>query len=894
MIQKLLIIAFLCSTFISNSQNFSLSYPFSLVTTSSGLIDPTPTPTAVGVTSGSFTAVGTPSANPNAGSRFSFVGWPNGSTNGINTYSTMTGAINTSEYYEITITPQSGYTIALNTMSFTIQRSSTGIRSYAVRTNIDNYANNLPASIVTNTTNLSVVGTNQFFWNLDGTTSAQSGSTINFYGTTITSSFTLRFYGWNSEASGGTFSIDNVLINGDAYSSSVPCNPPFLWAINGNSPICTNQSLNLSSAILGSGPFAYDWSGSGSLSAVNLYSTSISSAISSDYTFSVSNACGTATSVVTATVNSLPTISVNSESICAGSSATLSATSTAASFVWNTGGTNAAVVVTPVTSPITYTVTGTDGNNCSASAIASVTLISLPTISVNSESICAGNSATLTVAGTASNYLWNTGDATPSIVVTPTTSIANYTVTGTDSNNCSATTIAAVTINALPIILVNSESICAGNSATLTVSGALTYTWSTSDNNSSIVVTPTTSVSQFMVMATDANNCENMAIASVTVNALPTISVNSESICAGTSATLTASGATTYTWSTSEINSSIVVTPTVSISQYMVMATDANNCENMAIANVTVNALPTISVNSESICAGTSATLTASGATTYTWSTSDNNSSIVVTPTVSISQYMIMATDANNCENMAMASVTVNALPTILVNSESICAGTSATLTASGGTTYTWSTSDNNSSIVVTPTGSVNQYTVIATDANNCENMSVASVTVNALPIVTLSTASVNLQCVTVNSVTLDGGTPLNGAYSGTGVVAGVFSPSAVGVGTYTITYAFTDGNNCSNSASDFITVDACTGIQNLKTESFTIYPNPVNDAVFINSLLFPANVNVFDVNGKLVISQNITALENEINLSNCVNGIYQLNITIGQKSFNYKIMINK
>jgi hypothetical protein len=51
--------------------------------------------------------------------------------------------------------------------------------------------------------------------------------------------------------------------------------------------------------------------------------------------------------------------------------------------------------------------------------------------------------------------------------------------------------------------------------------------------------------------------------------------------------------------------------------------------------------------------------------------------------------------------------------------------------------------------------------------------MSVASVTVNALPIVTLSTASVNLQCVTINSVTLDGGTPLNGAYSGTGGAGG-------------------------------------------------------------------------------------------------------------------------
>jgi hypothetical protein len=452
----------------------------------------------------------------------------------------------------------------------------------------------------------------------------------------------------------------------------------------------------------------------------------------------------------------------------------------------------------------------------------------------------------------------------------------------------------SVTVNALPTILVNSESICAGNSATLAASGATTYTWSTSEVNSTIIVTPTATVNQYMVMATDGNNCENMAMASVTVNALPTISVNSESICAGNSSTLTASGATTYTWSTSEVNANIVVTPTAAVNQYTVIAADANNCENSSVASVTVNALPTILVNSESICAGNSATLTASGATTFTWSTSEVNSNIVVTPTASVNQYTVIAADANNCENMAIASVSVNALPTILVNSESICAGNSATLTASGATTYTWSTSAVNSSIVVTPTGSVNQYTVIATDANNCENSSVASVTVNALPIVTLNAASINLQCVTINSVNLNGGSPLNGTYSGNGVTAGVFSPSAVGIGTYTISYSFTDGNNCSNSASDFITVDACTGIQNLKTESFTIYPNPANDVIFINAPVFPANVNVIDLNGKLVLSQNITALQTEINLSNCVNGIYQLNITTDQKSFNYKIMINK
>jgi hypothetical protein len=758
MIKKLFSIALVCSAFIANSQNFTATYDFAATTTVSGTTDPTPSPTVTGLTCGSFVAVGTPSLNPNAGGRFSFVGWPTGATSTINTYSTMTGSISTSEYYEVTLTPQAGYTVSLNNISFGVRRSGTGIRNYAVRTSADGYTNNLPASVGTNT-NLSVVGTNEFFWNFDATSSAadQSGSAINLFGATITTATSFRFYGWNSEAATGSFSIDNVVFGGSVIA---PCVPATISAITGNAPICDGQTLNLSSTVLGDAPFTYTWTGAGTIGTPNASITAVTLATSSDYTLTVENACGTATSVVTATVNALPTVSVNSEAICAGSSATLTAT------------------------------------------------------------------------GTTSFYVWNTGDATPTIVVTPTTSPVTFTVTATDGNNCSADAIATVTVNALPTISVNSESICAGNSTTLTASGASTYTWSTTDVNSSIVVTPTTSIVTYTVSGTDLNNCENISFASVTVIASATISAitGNAPICDGQtlnlSSTVLGDAPFTYTW------------------------TGAGT-------------IGTLNASSTSISGATSSDYTL---------TVENACGIAI----------------------SVVTATVNALSTISVNSEAICAGNSATLTASGASTYTWSTTDVNSTIVVTPTLSVNQYTVMATDVNNCENMSVATVTVNALPLVALSTASVNLQCVTINSVTLDGGSPLNGVYTGNGVSAGVFSPANVGVGTYTITYTFTDANNCSNSASDNITVDGCTGIQVLKTESFTIYPNPTNGVVVINSPVFPANVNVFDVNGKLVISQNITALETKIDLSNFVNGIYQLNISTEQKSFNYKVMINK
>jgi hypothetical protein len=213
MIKNLLsTIALVCASLLANAQSFTATYDFAATTSVSGTTDPTTPPAVTGLTCGSFMAVGTGS-NSSAGNRFSFNSWGTGATTTVNTYSTMTGAIDLGKYYEVTLTPQAGYTLALNSIAFTAQRSGTGIRSYVVRTSADGFTNNLPASVTTNT-NLSVVGTNEFFWNLDAVTSAQNGSTISLFGIPTTSSVSFRFYAWNSEAGTGTFSIDNVVFDG--------------------------------------------------------------------------------------------------------------------------------------------------------------------------------------------------------------------------------------------------------------------------------------------------------------------------------------------------------------------------------------------------------------------------------------------------------------------------------------------------------------------------------------------------------------------------------------------------------------------------------------------------------------------------------------------------------
>ncbi|MGQ0826937.1 MAG: T9SS type A sorting domain-containing protein [Bacteroidota bacterium] len=206
----------------SIAQNFTATYNFNDVTNTSGLTDPTPAPVVAGAAFGGFSAVGT-SANSNASGRFSFTNWPIGATTGDDVYSSLTGSVNTSEYYEVTVGPENGNTLDLTGITFSVRRSGTGIRTYIVRSSLDGYISNLPASIDPVNAELSVASGDIFFWNLDATTSNQNGSTITLGGanyTGLTSAVTFRFYGYNSEGSAGTFSIDNVAFTGTVNSIS--------------------------------------------------------------------------------------------------------------------------------------------------------------------------------------------------------------------------------------------------------------------------------------------------------------------------------------------------------------------------------------------------------------------------------------------------------------------------------------------------------------------------------------------------------------------------------------------------------------------------------------------------------------------------------------------------
>lgn len=242
------------------------------------------------------------------------------------------------------------------------------------------------------------------------------------------------------------------------------------------------------------------------------------------------------------------------------------------------------------------------------------------------------------------------------------------------------------------------------------------------------------------------------------------------------------------------------------------------------------------------------------------------------------------STDLNTTNDSKVSSFTVGTAPVITVNSVSVCTGSSATLTASGASTYTWNTGSNTTSIAVSPS-TTTTYTVTG-DLPGCsaQGSKTATVTINPLPTVNMNVATSTV-CININSVNLTG-TPSGGTFSGTGVSGNSFKPSVSGAGTFTITYSYTNSNGCSNTASKAITVELCTGLEEMNGGEWMVYPNPAKETVTVKFAVIPessASIELYDAIGKLVISRKVTEQSVTLDVQNMANGIYTLRIVSGE-----------
>jgi hypothetical protein len=494
----------------------------------------------------------------------------------------------------------------------------------------------------------------------------------------------------------------------------------------------------LNTAVVGGVPaYSYAWS-SGSLTndylynlAANIYSVTVTDA----------NGC-TATdseTLIDPDQISITTVNITNNTDCAGNGEIeIIATGGTGNLSYSINGTNGNYSNTFTFTDLfgdTYDVAVKDQHGCIVSQPEIVGGAAQLVIDVTpvTPMLCSGDNngaIDISVSGgePTYTYLWNTAATTQDISgLTPGT----YTVTVTDDNSCTATesilinsTFTSPTANAGTDV-----AICAGQSTTLTATpSGVTYLWNNSQTTASITVSTS---GTYTVTVTEANGCKDTDDVIVTVNSLPSATITPSgplSFCDGGSVSLSApTGMTNYLWNTLATTQSINATAS---GTYTVTVSDGTGCANSSNVAVTVLPVPIASITppNVSFCAGLTETFTATTASSYLWNTGATTQSI---PISSAGTFTVTITSVNNCTSSASANSAVFTLPTADAGTDpTICLLGSATLTATGGVTYLWSTSETSAGISVDPLVTT-AYTVTVTNGNGCTDTDDVTVNVN-------------------------------------------------------------------------------------------------------------------------------------------------------------------
>ena len=661
---------------------------------------------------------------------------------------------------------------------------------------------------------------------ISGTTSVCIGSSVTLTGngtaatsnawtSSNTSVATVSSTGEVTGVAAGTATITYTNNNGCSITETVTVNA--LPTITGTFAVCVDATVTLSGS--GTASTTTPWA-SGDNSIATVSSSGVVTGVAAgsvNITYTDNNGCQTTQAI---TVNALPTVSAGADqTICSGSSVTLSG-SGAVSYSWDNSVVNGTAFVPTATA--TYTVTGTNANGCIATDEVVVTVRPALVITGTLD-VCVGSTTDLDGNSTpATSNAWTSSSTSvatvdPSSGVVTGLSAGTTTITYTDDLGC--TKSVDVTVNALPSVNAGVDfSVCAGSTATLAATGAVSYVWDNGVTNGT-AFTPT-STATYTVTGTDGNGCVATDDVVVTVNPLPTVS-GSTSVCVDETVTLTGSGtaATSNAWVSSDVGvatvSSIGVVTGVSAGSVNITYTNNNGCQK--VVAMTVNAVPTISGSLSTIIGGTT-TLSGSGtpATTGAWTSSSQSvatvSSSGVVTGLTAGTTNITYTTSSGCS--VTEEVTIYAMPTItsggVSGPQEVCVGSTIDFDGSGtaASSSPW-TSSNTSVASIDSDGlvtGVSAGTATITYTDNNGGTATQTVTVNPLPTIS-GTTSV---CIG-SSVTLTGnGTAAtsNAWTSSNTSVATVSSTGEVtGVAAGTATITYTNNNGC--SITETVTVNA-------------------------------------------------------------------------------------
>ncbi len=623
--------------------------------------------------------------------------------------------------------------------------------------------------------------------------------------------------------------------------------PPFTTVINCLNVNFTAPAVNQSScsgsstAITGlSWNFGDPNSGGSNTATTNTSSHTFTSAGTFSVTLVLNYACGSDTIKQNVTVTSCGiTVTAPGGSVCSGGCKTITATVSAGTspytYTWNTGATTQSINPCP-TVTTSYTVSVTDANGATASAIATLTVsppmnIVTSVINVKCNGGATGSaSATITGGTSPYTYSWSGNSST----TTSATGLVQggYTFTVTDAIGCTKT--ASVNITQPPALTVTATptnvSCFGGSNGAASASangGTPNYTYSWSPSGSTLSSISGLTICGVTVTVTDANGCT--ATATATITQPPALVVNTSSTPAtcstGGTGTVTVSGGTgayTYLWSSGSQTTQTATN--LATGTHTITVTDANGCTQTGTVNITGISGPSVNVSGTNVlCNGGTtgtASVTASGGTgtmTYLWSFGAQTTQTATG--LPQGTYTVTVTDGNGCTATATVLITE---PTALVataTGSSACQNATATGSAAGGTgtyTYSWNgTSQNTQNATGLNTGI---YTLTVTDANGCSSQDTAIITVSPPPVVSFTTNDsagcvalcINLTCTSANisSYTWNFG---DGSSNGNGSTVSHCYKTA---GTFSVTLSVVDNSGCPGSLT--------------KNNYINVYPNVI------------------------------------------------------------------
>ncbi|HQQ93748.1 MAG TPA: gliding motility-associated C-terminal domain-containing protein [Bacteroidia bacterium] len=555
-----------------------------------------------------------------------------------------------------------------------------------------------------------------------------------------------------------------------------------------NVSVCLGGALQYTASASGGGPpFTYTW-----LPSAFSPTFTAQSLLAGNYMYTVvskdSRAC-LSTASVSAMFVPLPTVSVAGVSVCPMVTATLSANG-ASTYTWNSSFAGNPYTVIPSGSTV-YPVIGSL-NSCTASSNASVTMLPAPSASAsNSGPVCSGQS--LQLNGSGGVPLWSGPLSFSSALLNPVINSAYALQSGpyylkvSAANGCTNLAMTQVSIHPVPIAAVLCSMVCEGQTATLSAyfPGGNQYIWQgpnafTSTLQTELFSNASTSLSGlYSLTVTTAFGCTNSASGQMSVVAHPQLTVSGDSIvCFGETLWLSASSsAANYLWSVPngfQYSTAVysVVTAGFLQSGIYTVSTVYGPCSTSTLYPVQVYAVPGLSVSNNSpVCENNVLMLQANGPYTYNWNGPQglNGSAQIFSLSASqfsnAGQYTLNVMDVHGCQNFTTCVVQILANPVPTVTGATVCIGNSATLSASGGTAYSWtgpsgfSASGGTISLFAGSTSVTGVYSVVTSGANSCTLMSTASLVANPFPLPQIGISGSTLVCLHSGlSLTASGG----------------------------------------------------------------------------------------------------------------------------------------